>query len=255
MAQGLANAKALYLEGIRDGKARDAIRRYTGHRYTQHSTGVPDGVEGFLQFFEPFLDRNPKREIEIVHGIEDGRYAFLHAYQSLNDGAHRWVTMDLFDTDSKGLIIEHWDVIQPYVESTASGAGMIDGESEVADLERTDENKELLLEYTKQVLQGRHFERADRFVAVDLVQHSPGIGAGREGLAAWLTSGEGGDYEMLFKLIGQGNFVVAFGKRHLEGTDYAVVDLYRLESGLIVEHWDTVEEILSRDQWGNSGKF
>lgn len=58
--------------GIRDGDARRAVQAYTGARYIQHSTGVADGVEGFLSFFEPFMQRNPKREIEIVRAIEDG---------------------------------------------------------------------------------------------------------------------------------------------------------------------------------------
>ena len=45
MARKLDHAKGLYLEGIRDGNPRDAVTRYTGSRYTQHSTGVRDGVD------------------------------------------------------------------------------------------------------------------------------------------------------------------------------------------------------------------
>ena len=55
MSQKLENAKGLYLEGIRDGNVREAVTKYTGDRYTQHSTGVADGVEGFVTFFEPFI--------------------------------------------------------------------------------------------------------------------------------------------------------------------------------------------------------
>ena len=163
--------------------------------------------------------------------------------------------MDLFDTDPEGRIIEHWDVIQAYSESTASGAGMVDGETEVVDLERTAENKELVLEYTKQVLQEGRLGSLQRFVAADLVQHSPTIAAGRDGLASWLTSEESGDYEMLFRLVGQGNFVATLGKRHAAGADHAVTNLYRVEDGRIVEHWDAGEEIAPREHWGNSGKF
>jgi predicted SnoaL-like aldol condensation-catalyzing enzyme len=43
MTTRLENAKNLYLEGIRDGKAREAITKYSGARYAQHSTGVKDG--------------------------------------------------------------------------------------------------------------------------------------------------------------------------------------------------------------------
>jgi len=58
MSKRLDNAMNLYLEGIRDGKAREAVTKYTGARYTQHSTGVKDGIEGFVEFFEPFIARN-----------------------------------------------------------------------------------------------------------------------------------------------------------------------------------------------------
>lgn len=51
MSQKLDHALGLYMHGIRDGNVRDAITKYTGDRYTQHSTGVPDGVEGFIAFF------------------------------------------------------------------------------------------------------------------------------------------------------------------------------------------------------------
>lgn len=70
---------AIYLEGIAGGNAREAVTNYTGHRYTQHSTGVGDGVEGFLAFFEPFIVRNPKRDIEIVRIFEDGPWVFCNA--------------------------------------------------------------------------------------------------------------------------------------------------------------------------------
>ena len=254
MGSPLDNAKALYMEGIRDGDLR-AVERFTGNRYTQHSSGIRSGTEGFIEFFEPFLERNPQRDIEIVRSVEDGRYAFLHAYQSLNDGAHRWVTMDLFDSDPQGQIIEHWDVIQPFTETTSSGHGQVSGESEIQDLDQTDANKERVLEFTKRVLQEGQTTLLPEFVAPNLIQHSPAMADGRQGLEAWLACGEGGDYEMLFRLIGQGNFVVTLGKRHRSGQDLAVFDIYRLQDGLLVEHWDTVEEILPRDQWGNSGKF
>ena len=36
MSARLENAKGLYLEGIRDGRAREAVSKYTGARYAQH---------------------------------------------------------------------------------------------------------------------------------------------------------------------------------------------------------------------------
>ena len=118
MGKKLEHAIGLYMEGIRDGNMKAALDAYVGDRYTQHSTGVADGKEGFMAFFGPFLERNPVRHIQVARAIEDGQYVFVHVFQSLNDGAAKWVTADLFDTDDNDRMIEHWDVIQEFAEET-----------------------------------------------------------------------------------------------------------------------------------------
>lgn len=255
MGQGLENVRRIYLEGIAGGDARTAVEKYTGHRYTQHSTGVGDGAEGFLSFFEPFVARNPKREIEIVRIFEDGPWVYCSAYQSLNDGEAQWVTMDMFYTDPDGLILEHWDTIAPFVANTKSGEDMVRGTTKVDTAADTEATKSVVLEYVKQILQERGHDKLGDFVADDLIQHGAAIGAGRKGLADWLASNDAGSYEMLFNLIGQGDFAVTYGKRHAGGKDIAVFDLYRVAGGKIVEQWNNIEEISPRENWGNSGKF
>ena len=255
MGKALDNVRSIYLEGIAGGNAREAVHAYTGHRYTQHSTGVGDGAEGFLAFFEPFVERNPERDIEIVRIFEDGPWVFCQAYQSLNGGAAKWVTMDMFFTDADGLILEHWDTIAPYSENTASGNDMVGGVTDVSKDEPAEVNKAIVLEYTKQVRQEADFSKINQFVADALIQHGPTIAAGRDGLAKWLASDECGDYDMLFQLIGQGDFVMTYGKRFAKGSEIAVFDLYRLANEKIVEHWMNEEEISPRESWGNSGKF
>ena len=81
----------------------------------------------------------------------------------------------------------------------------------------TNANKTHVLEYVKQVLQQQGHNQLDRFVAEDLIQQSPNIAAGRNGLAAWLGSTEAGAYEMPSHLIGEGDFVVTYGKRYAGG--------------------------------------
>ena len=254
MGKALENVHKIYLEGIAQGNAREAVTQYTGHRYTQHSTGVPDGVEGFLAFFEPFLERNPVRDIRIVRSFQDGPWVWCSAYQSLNNGEAQWVTMDMFFTDSEGLILEHWDTIAAY-EDTASGEDMVGGATEFDATADTEANKALVREYVKQVLTEKDHTKLAQFVADDLVQHAPDVKAGRAGLAEWLSSDAAGSYDMLFHLMGAGDFVVTYGKRHAGGTDIAVFDLYRVTQGRIVEQWSNPEPIGPRESWGNSGKF
>ena len=92
--QKIRHAEGLYLDGIRDGKIWEALDAHTGDRYTQHSTGVADGQQGFADFFGPFLERNPLRDIQVVRAIEDGQYVFVHVYQSLGNGERDRVKND-----------------------------------------------------------------------------------------------------------------------------------------------------------------
>lgn len=260
MTKRIDNARGLYLEAIRNGRPREALEKYLGVRYTQHSTGVADGADGFLEFFEPFLERNPRREMEIVRIFEDGYYVFVHCHQSLNGGAARWVTTDLFDTDEQGRIVEHWDTISAYVETSVSGHTMIDGETEIRDLEHTVANKELVRDFLRDVLLEGNLDHADRYVSAETyIQHNPQVADGLEGMNAFLRAGEASGktvrYDYLFKVVGQGNFVASLSRARIGAQQMAIFDIFRLECGKIVEHWDNMEPIAPRETWKNSGKF
>lgn len=254
------NAKGLYLEGIRDGNITEALDTYTGERYTQHSTGVADGKAGFAEFFKPFLERNPVRDIQIVRTIEDGQYVFCHAYQSLNNGEAQWVTADLFDTDDNGKLIEHWDVIAEYITPTASGRTMVDGPTEIEDLDKTEENKEIVRAFAKDVLQGGKVDKVADYLSTEQYdQHNPHVEDGIEGLAKHLkdiaATGQSYKYVKVHRLIGQGNFAVMYSHVKVADDDWAFFDIFRLKDGKIVEHWDVQEKIGPKETWNNSGKF
>jgi len=260
MRPKIENAKNLYLEGIRDGKVREAVTKYTGDRYTQHSTGVADGIEGFVAFFEPFIKRCTDRDIQIVRAFEDGQYVFVHVYQNINNGQAKWVTADIFDTDDNDKIVEHWDVIQAYEEETVSGRTMVDGPAEIEDLDKTDENKVLIRNFFNEVLIGGNIKSINSYISAEQYhQHNPHVGDGLEGfnkhVKAFAGKGIVASYEKLHLLVGQGNFVATLSHAKVGGEDFAFIDLFRIKEGLIVEHWDIQEKILPKDQWGNSGKF
>lgn len=257
MGKKLENAINLYFEGIRDGRVREAVTKYTGARYTQHSTGVKDGVEGFVEFFEPFIERNPKRDIQIVRAIEDGQYVFLHVYQSLNEGETEWVTTDFFDTDENDKIIEHWDVISEYAPQTPSGHTSIDGPTEFTDLEETLENKQLVRDLISDVLIGELPENIDNYISGErYIQHNAEVPDGLEHFKPLaLAEDKPLVYEEIVLLVGQGSFVATLCKAFWEGQAFAQVDIFRIEEGKAVEHWDNAEPIPPEDEWVNSGKF
>lgn len=260
MGTRLENAKALYLEGIRDGNYVEAIEKYSGERYTQHSTPVKDGKEGFIEFFTDFVSRNPQRDIEIVRGFEDGQYVFLHAVQRLNHGEYEYVTADIFDTNEHGKLIEHWDIIAEIVDETVSGHSQVDGPTEPTDLHKTEENKNLVERFVTDVLVNGQVDKVTDFISTEqYIQHNPQVADGLDGLGAFLEGLEAQGlsmvYEEVHKVVGSGSFVAVLSKMRIGTTHYAVIDLFRVEDGLIVEHWDVIEEILPEEEWVNSGKF
>ncbi|HFE67034.1 MAG TPA: META domain-containing protein, partial [Chloroflexi bacterium] len=170
------------------------------------------------------------------------------------------VTADLFDTDENDKIIEHWDVIQAYVEDTASGRTMVDGPTEIEDLDKTEENKALVTDFCNNILIGGQAEKITDYISTEQYdQHNPHVEDGLEGFGKHLqevmTSGQAAKYVKIHRIIGQGNFVVAYSHVQIAGEDYAFFDLFRVKEGKIVEHWDVQEKILPQEQWGNSGKF
>ncbi len=257
MGQKKENAINLYMHGIRDGNAREAVTKYTGDRYTQHSTGVKDGAEGFVEFFEPFIKRNPIRDIQIVRSLEEGQYVFVHAYQSLNNGESQWVTTDFFDTDENDKIIEHWDVIAAYSDKTPSGHTSVDGATEITDLDKTGANKKVVQNLIHDVLMGNNPAAIDSYISAETyIQRNREVADGLENFKP-LALAENNPliYTDLVLMVGEGNFVATLCKAEWEGAPYAQVDLFRLENGLIVEHWDNAEPVPPQEEWANSGKF
>ena len=260
MGPRLENAKALYLEAIRDGNAAEAIAKYSGDRYTQHSTPVRDGREGFIEFFEDFHRRNPVRDIEILRGFEDGNYVFLHVLQTLNNGEFQYITADIFDTDDNAKLIEHWDIIEELSSDRVGPHTEYDGPTEPTDLHKTEQNKDLVRRFLETFENDDFLDSLDQFVSTEtLVQHSPvmndGIDGMREVFSDLAADGETFTAVKVHKVVGCGSLVAALVEVSIAGTDSAAIDVFRVENDRLVEHWGVTEIIGPEDTWVNSGKF
>lgn len=247
----------LYMHGIRDGQPQKALDENTGAVYWQHSTGVADGKEGFLAFFEPFLERNPEREIEVVRALQDGSRVFVHVSQHLNGRQSSWVTTDFFESDGDGKIIEHWDVIAELKGTNPSGRTQIDGATDITDLDKTDENRALVAEFINRCLIRRDVNAMSSYINPDkYIQHNGEVG---DGLAPFLSHFGVENcpltYQELYLIVAEGNFVATLNRARWQDQDLCQCDIFRIEDGMIVEHWDNSEPVPPRADWANSGKF
>ncbi len=185
---------------------------------------------------------------------------FLHVYQSLNDGQAKWVTTDFFDTDENDKIIEHWDVISEYADATPSGHTSIDGATEITDLDKTEENKQLVKNLLKDALmEGGDPSKLSNYISTETyIQHNKDVTDGLEHFQKLASMPNAPlKYKEIVLTVRQGNFVATLSKANWNdgkiNKDYAQVDLFRIENGKVVEHWDNVEPVPENDV--NSGKF
>ena len=193
-----------------------------------------------------------------VRVFQDGNYVVAHTDYNFFGPK---IGFDIFRFED-GKIVEHWDNLQETPKTAnPSGHTMLDGATEIKDIDKTAENKALAENFVKDVLMGQHPEiLTSYFDGNNYIQHNPGIADGLDGLGAALAAmaqqGIEMKYDTLHKVLGKGNFVLTVSEGYLGSVHTSYYDLFRIESGKIAEHWDTIESILPEDKRLNAnGKF
>ncbi len=224
-------------------------------KYIQHNPQTQEGSEGLAVLFKRLSQTSPK--VNIVRAFEDGDYVFAHTEY---DFSRRNIGFELFRFED-GQAVEHWDNIQPRKGPNPSGRSMVDGPTQSTDHALTEANREKVREFVDGVLIGGALDRLGDYVSdAGYIEHNPRICDGIKALRDALGETEGGgrriDYHRLHRVLAEGNFVLSVSEGEMEGRHSAFFDLFRLEAGMIVEHWDTTEKIAHRSEWKNdNGKF
>ena len=250
------NAIDFYLGVYSYGQLREAVDALVGERFVQHSTGIRDGADGFVEYAERFIQQYQQRSVRVVRSISDPPYVFLHGLQSLNDGRSERVTTDFYAFDDDDSIIEQWDVVAPHTRERGSWRSVTDGATDIHDVADTDRNKKLVRSMINDTLiHRRKSDKIDRYVARNLVDHDASFADDRSALRSAARADGPLSYDEIVLVVGEGNFVATLCKARREGTRVAQVDIFRIEKGLIVEHWDNTEVVPPKKEWVNSGKF
>ena len=226
------------------------------NQYTQHNLGVADGLSGFGQLLQSLPPNSAK--VDTVRVFQDGDYVFAHTDYSFFGPK---VGFDIFRFEH-GRIVEHWDNLQTKPNTTnPSGRTMLDGPTQASSPDQTQANKTLVKSFISDVLIDGKLDQIEQYLDADNYrQHNPQIGDNLSGLSqalqAMADQGVTMEYQQIHLLLGEGNFVLAASEGTLGGKPTAYYDLFRVESGKIVEHWDTIETIPPREHWLNdNGKF
>ncbi|RVU01185.1 polyketide cyclase [Novosphingobium umbonatum] len=105
---------AFYEKALNE-KDIDGAITMMGPTYKQHNARIPDGKDGFRQFFSAFKQRYPQSHSQIVRVIAEGDLVVLHVHMVIEPGTRGTAVMDIFRVEN-GKLVEHWDVLQPIPE-------------------------------------------------------------------------------------------------------------------------------------------
>jgi predicted SnoaL-like aldol condensation-catalyzing enzyme len=111
-------------------------------------------------------------------------------------------------------------------------------------------NKALVLEAFDTLFNKRDYGAAERFWSANYIQHSAHIAPGREGLFDLIKSLPPTlEYEPGM-IVADGDLVIVHGRFSGFGAsvNWVAADILRIEDGVLVEHWDVIQDEATREQ-------
>ena len=243
------------LKSIETG-ASEPVSYINPNKYIQHNLGVADGLTGFGEVLQALPPNSAKANI--VRVLQDGDFVFAHTEYNFFGPK---VGFDIFRFEDDK-IVEHWDNLADITPPNPSGRTQFDGETQITDVDKTEENKTSVINFVNEVLKDGKVEKLSTYINPQkYIQHNSGVADGLDGLGAALDYFAKNElvmiYEKVHKVLGEGNFVLTISEGKFgRGEQVAFYDLFRLENGQIVEHWDVIEAIPKKENWKNkNGKF
>lgn len=243
------------LKGIETGDAA-SVAVVSPDKYIQHNPQTRAGGEGLAVLFKRLAKSSPR--VNIVRIFSDGDYVFAHTEYDLDTSR---IGFEIFRFEGD-LTVEHWDNIQPREGPNPSGHSMVDGPTEATDLDKTENNREIVRFFVDDVLINRHFDKLGHYIDEKCyTEHNPRIGAGLSTLRSALSDPAsnqciGIKYDRMHRILAEGNFVLTVSEGSVNGVHSSFFDLFQVAHDKLVAHWDTTEAVPPRGEWKNdNGKF
>jgi predicted SnoaL-like aldol condensation-catalyzing enzyme len=115
---------------------------------------------------------------------------------------------------------------------------------------KTEQNKRLVLEGFDTLFNKRDYVAAEKFWSPHYIQHSAHIEPGREGLFNLVKSLPSTLKHESGTIVAEGDFVIVHGRFSGFGApaNWIVVDILRIGDGVLVEHWDVIQDEATQEQ-------
>ena len=122
LARNKRNVVAFYDLAFNQSKPREAVERYVGESYKEHSPDVPDGKDGLIWHFENLAREYAGKRLAIKRALAEGNHVIVHRWTKMPAilGETEYMAIDIFRLDDNGKIVEHWDVQQRIPRSSTN---------------------------------------------------------------------------------------------------------------------------------------
>ena len=128
-----------------------------------------------------------------------------------------------------------------------------------ASLEQLEANKKTVAAFENAALNQKDFDAASKYLGPRYTQHNPNAADGPEGLRdyiAFLKDKFPNNRSEIKRIFADGDYVIVHDHAVREpGTrGLAIVNIYKLENGKVVEHWDVIQPVPEKAA-NNNGMF
>ena len=134
------------------------------------------------------------------------------------------------------------------VAIAAAGFALGASAARAADAQQMEANKKAVVEFYEKGLNQKDFDAAAKYLGPRYVQHNPSAADGAEGFRAFLQflrEKFPASHSEIKRVFADGDFVIlhVHAVREPGTRGVAIVDIFKLENGKIVEHWDVRQDI------------
>ena len=111
-------------------------------------------------------------------------------------------------------------------------------------------NKEIVLKAFDTLFNKRDYAAAERFWSPNYIQHSAHIEPGRDGLFNLVKAAPPSLKYEPGVTVAEGDYVILHGRFSNIGlpVNWIAADIVRLKDGILVEHWDVIQDEATEDQ-------
>jgi predicted SnoaL-like aldol condensation-catalyzing enzyme len=117
-----------------------------------------------------------------------------------------------------------------------------------AQAQQPEANKKAVVEFYNKALNDKDFEAASKYLGARYTQHNPVAADGPQGLKAFigfLRDKFPQSRSEIKRVFADGDYVIlhVHSVREPGTRGRAIIDIFKLENGKVVEHWDVVQDV------------